>query len=280
MDGCVFSIEEFSPFDGPGIRTTVFLKGCPLRCSWCHNPEGQSTHPQIVRSPNGCIGCLNCEKSALKNNGILTFTEESIKGCPNGLLRCCGEYVSPKEVCDRVLKNEKILRNGGVTFSGGEPLMQSEFLLECLALLKGRLHTAVQTSGYCDTETFKKIADVADYFLYDLKLLNEEKHKKFTGVSNGVIKQNFLHLVNTNKNFVVRIPLIPTVTDTEENIESIAAFLKENGVKYAELLPYNKMAGGKYALAGRKYAPDFDETIPCNAREDIFRKHGIEVNIL
>lgn len=280
MYGLVFSIEEFSPFDGPGIRSTVFLKGCPLHCSWCHNPEGQSAFSEIVRSPNGCLGCLSCEKYAEVKNDKIIFTEQSIKNCPNGLLRVCGEKISSEALCDKILKNKRVLQNGGVTFSGGEPLMQSEFLIECLSHLKGQLHTAVQTSGFCEISTFRRVADVADMFLYDLKIFDDEQHIKHTGVSNENIKKNFVYLVENKKDFIVRIPLIPTVTDTEENLSAIAKFLEQNGVKYVELLPYNKMAGGKYALVGRAYEPLFDEKIPCNPRTDIFQQYGIRANVL
>lgn len=137
MKGCLFSIEEFSVYDGPGIRTTVFLKGCPMRCSWCHNPEGQNPNTEIIRSPNGCIECNNCINSAVTKNGRLCFTEKSIKSCPMGLLRFCGEDIDSTVLCERILKNKQLLQNGGVTFSGGEPFNQSEFLFACLRGLKG-----------------------------------------------------------------------------------------------------------------------------------------------
>lgn len=281
MTGCIFSIEEFSVYDGPGIRTTVFLKGCPLRCTWCHNPEGQTEEPQIVRSPNGCIGCNNCVKAAVKQNGRLVFTEESIKKCPRGLLRTCGEKLDSELLCRRVMKNAVILNNdGGVTFSGGEPFMQSEFLFECLQRLKGKLHTAIQTSGYCSKQVFDTALGLADYFLYDLKLADSAQHKKFTGVPNELILDNFSRLANSGKAFTVRVPLIPGVSDTEENIAGIAKILNDNKVGYAELLPYNKMAGGKYRMLQREYNPGFDETAEVRIREDIFRSYGVEVKVL
>ncbi len=281
MTGTVFSIEEFSVYDGPGIRTSVFLKGCPLRCSWCHNPEGQSFSSEIVRSPNGCCGCLECEKHAVTVNGSLVFTDESIMHCPNHLLRICGEKYESTTLCEKLLKNQAILKNGGgVTFSGGEPLAQSEFLVECLDILKEKLHTAIQTSGYCEKFVFEKALSKADYFLFDLKIYDEEKHIKYTGVSNSKIHKNFSLLTESGVPFVVRMPLIPTVTDTKENISDICRFLCEKGVKYAELLPYNKMAGGKYKLAGKVYTPMFDESVPVNTRQDIFEFFGIKTKIL
>lgn len=182
MQGCVFSIEEFSVYDGPGIRTTVFLKGCPLRCTWCHNPEGQNSAIEIVKSPNGCIGCNHCFEYACEENGRLYFTEKSIKNCPMGLLRFCGELYESEVLCQKLLKNKNILNNGGgVTFSGGEPLMQYEFVFECVGKLKDKLHTAIQTSGYCDEEIFKQAVSLADFFLFDLKIIDDSLHKKYVG---------------------------------------------------------------------------------------------------
>ncbi len=280
MTGCVFSIEEFSVYDGPGIRTTVFLKGCPLSCSWCHNPEGQNPRPEIVKSPNGCIGCGNCLKDAKTQNGKICFTEQSMKNCPMGLLRICGEEIEAFVLCERLLKNKDLLKNGGVTFSGGEPLMQSDFLLECLQKLKGQLNTAIQTSGYCEKDIFQKVLQLADFFLFDLKLADDTLHRKHTGVSNKKILENFSLLAKSGKDFVVRIPLIPTVTDTKDNILRIVKILKENGVNYVELLPYNKMAGGKYAMVGQKYEPTFDETVEVQIPEELLLENKINFRVL
>lgn len=281
MTGCIFSIEEFSVYDGPGIRTTVFLKGCPLRCSWCHNPEGQAKEPEIVRSPNGCIGCRSCIRGAKEQDGKWLFSQESIENCPMGLIRVCGEITESDALCQRILKNEVILKNGGgVTFSGGEPLMQSEFLLACLRTLKGRLHTALQTCGYCDERVFGRVLENVDHVLYDLKLAQSESHRVFTGVDNLRILNNFSTLANSKKPFVVRIPLIPGVTDTEENLTAIAGILRDNRVRYAELLPYNRMAGGKYKMTQREYRPGFDESVPPNARRDVFDRFGIQIKLL
>ncbi len=280
LEGIVFSVEEFSVYDGPGIRTTVFLKGCPLRCSWCHSPEGQEKAPQIVKSPNGCLGCGTCLKYAEKSGDGFRFTQKSIAHCPRHLLRVAGKIQTPEALTAELLKNREILKNGGVTFSGGEPLLQPEFLLACLGLLKGKIHTALQTCGYVSPEVFRKVLEEVDYVLFDLKLFDGTAHRRYTGVSNENILQNFVTLVRSGKEFVPRIPLIPGVTDTAENIAALANFLAENRVFYAELMPYNTMAGSKYALAGREYKPDFDDKIPCNPRTEIFEEYGIKTLIL
>jgi len=230
--------------------------------------------PEIVRSPNGCIGCGSCTKTG-------AFTLDSIKKCPMNLLRVCGESVSSDALCNKLLKNERILSNGGgVTFSGGEPLMQHEFLLECIQKLKGKLHTAVQTSGFCLPEVFEEVLSAADYFLYDLKLVDEQQHIKYTGVSNKNILRNFARLSQSNVDFTVRVPLIPGVTDTEENLNAIAKMLNDNGVSYVELLPYNKMAGGKYKMLLREYRPCFDEKAEVSIRDNIFEGHNIKIKVM
>lgn len=278
----VFSIEEFSLFDGDGIRTTVFLKGCPLRCEWCHNPEGQTLLNEVLRSPNGCRGCGECEKHAEASPTGLIYTQKSIERCPEGLLRRCAVEYTPDKLVEKLSKNLDVLNaaGGGVTFSGGEPTLNADFLLECLTLLCGKTHRAVQTCGYCSSEIFDNIIANAELILFDIKLVSSELHKHYTGVDNEIILENFRTLAKSKTPFLVRIPLIPTVTDTEENITAIAKLLRECGVSYAELLPYNKAAGAKYALVSRKYTTTFDTFIPVNARKDIFSKYGIITRIL
>lgn len=278
--GIVFSIEEFSVFDGPGIRTAVLLKGCPLNCSWCHNPEGRDPRPEVIKSPNGCVHCGACSKFTVTEGERTFLLPDSIKKCPMNLIRKCGEFMTAEELCKKLLKNERILSDGGITFSGGEPLYQHEFLFACLEILKGRMHTAIQTTGFCSKDVFKKAVALADYFLYDLKIVNEEKHKRYTGVSNKQILENFSFLAASGIPFTARTPLIPGVTDTIENIESIAAFLKQNGVGYIELLPYNKLAGAKYKAAGRVFAPDFDPSVSPQPHVEVFRSSNIKVKIL
>jgi pyruvate formate lyase activating enzyme len=214
-------------------------------------------------------------------NGVLSFTEEGIKKCPMHLLRVCGEDLECDALCEKLLKNQRILNmGGGVTFSGGEPLMQHEFLFACMHRLKGKLHLAIQTSGFSSESVFSRALALSDYFLYDLKLIDDGMHRRYTGVSNERILRNFSALAKSGVPFTVRVPLIPTVTDTEENIEAIAKLLQSHGVPYVELLPYNKMAGGKYKMVLREYRPCFDESVPVQTGEEIFSRYGIETKIL
>ena len=278
--GRVFSIEEFSIHDGPGIRITVFLKGCPLRCVWCHSPEGVSYEKQMVKSPNGCLNCGNCIKASEEKFGVSKLTTASVSACPQRLIRECGEDYSAQELTDKILKKAVFLEDGGVTFSGGEPLLQAEFLIDCLKILDGKVHRAIQTSGYAKPEIFNKVLENVDYVLFDLKIMDVEKSIEYTSKDNSQIKQNFITLAKSGKEFVVRVPLIPTITDTEENVTKIAQFMSENGAKKVELMPYHKLTGSKYAMVGEKYTPPFDQTVLVNCRENIFGKYGISIKIL
>ncbi len=269
MKGRIFSIEEFSTFDGPGIRMTVFLKGCPLSCKWCHNPEGQSFEKEFYRSPNGCANCNKCLIDG-------KLTEKSISLCKRNLVKQIGEDISPQDLFKKILKNKKVLdmNKGGVTFSGGEPLGQLDFLIQCLELLKGKVHTCVQTCGY--SKNFDKVIDKADMFLYDLKLINENEHVKYCGTDNKIILENYKKLAESKKPFITRVPLITGITDTKENLTSIAEFLNSLNVSYVEVLPYNNFAGAKYKGLLKEYTPKIDENKSYNA-ETIFSQHGIKV---
>ena len=280
--GNVFSIEEFSTFDGPGIRTTVFLKGCPLRCQWCHNPEGQEFENSILRSPNGCLGCGKCKQYALEQSGHVIYTEESMRACPQHLLRWCATQYTPQALVEKIKKNAAILNasGGGVTFSGGEPLSQHLFLTECLRQLRGVTNRAIQTSGFAPSEIFQSVLKETDLVLYDIKLVNASLHRHYTGVRNDLILKNFESLVCGNVPYLIRTPLVPGVTDTNENLSQIAALLNNFGVDYIELLPYNPMAGAKYPLAGMQFCPDYDTTAASNLDTTIFEQMGIHAKIV
>ena len=282
MQGRIFSIEEFSVFDGPGVRMTVFFKGCPLRCVWCHNPEGQNFATEWVRSPNGCLGCGACIKAGMEASGKPCLTAESVVVCPRHLVRVAGEDVTADDLVARIEAKIPMLNTvgGGITFSGGEPLSQPEFLAECLQRLQGKTHRALQTCGYAAPQLFADLLTHCDYVLYDLKLMDSAQHRRYTGVENTVILENYRTLAHSGVPFITRIPLIPTVNDTEKNITATAEFLASLGVDRVELLPYNRAAGAKYPLVMREYAVDFNEELPPEPRKDIFEKFGIGVVVL
>lgn len=249
LSGIIFSIEEFAVNDGPGIRTTVFLKGCPLRCMWCHNPEGQSPKPQPLTK--------------------------------QGRTEMCGYSIDAESLATRIKRDEDIFRdsNGGVTFTGGEPLVQAQFLCDVMDRLDG-IHKAVETCGHASTEVFQRVLDRVDFVLFDIKIADSDLHKRYTGVGNELIKANLKRLCESGKPFVARVPLIPGVNDTLENMEATANLLQgAKGLQRVELLRYHKTAGAKYPMIGLEYKPDFDENaIP--KIHDTFTEKGIKLLIL
>lgn len=235
MTGLIFDIKRFAVHDGPGIRTTVFLKGCPLHCRWCHNPEGQSQTP-----------CISERKVHLDGR---EYVEEEVTG----------RWVSGAEVMDEVIRERLVMEEsgGGVTFSGGEPLMQSGFLTELLgASRREGLHTTVDTSGYASRSALEAVAPLTDLFLYDLKLIDDAAHRRHTGCSNAMILSNFRWLACQGKTLRVRIPLIRGLTSTPENTRAIAGFLLSCGtpLPQIDLLPYHRTGSHKYEKLG----------IPCH----------------
>ena len=249
--GTVFSIEEFAIHDGPGIRTTVFLKGCPLRCAWCHNPEGQSFRPVPM-----------------------------VKKGENSI---CGEEYSSEELASKLLRDEEIFKmnGGGVTFTGGEPLAQAGFLVEVLDKLAGRIHTAIETCGYAPKEVFREVTGKVDLVMMDIKIVDPELHRKWTGKGNALILNNLETLIASAKPFIARIPLIPGVNDGDDNLEATAALLEgATGLQRVELLPYHKTAGAKYPMVSREYSPGFDTGKAPRLDKEPFEKRNIKTIIL
>jgi pyruvate formate lyase activating enzyme len=250
--GLVFDLREFTVHDGPGGRLTVFLKGCPLACTWCQNPEGQNPFPELMAKTNACTGCGNCRKEV--NTEDYRLFGRSPSRCPAGLLRVSGEWYTAEALLDRILPLKEMLEmtEGGVTFSGGEPLMQSEFLAVMLDLLREHgIHTAIETSGYADAATFREIVlRRCDYVMMDLKLMRKDLHEAYTGVDNTLILENARALRESGVPHVFRTPMIPGITDTEENLAAILAFV---GNSPHEKIPYNAAAGSKYPMLGREY---------------------------
>ena len=254
MTGTIFDIKEFSIHDGPGGRTTVFLKGCPLRCKWCHNPEGLIAKPQIMKKHNLCSGCKLCEKECCHPD--CEPFDVCIHTCPNGCLSLSGEEIDSKVLAKKLNRDKAMfeLTKGGITISGGEPLMQADFVCDLVDNLNG-IHTAIQTSGYADTETYKRVVSKFDYVMQDIKLVDEDEHIKYTGVSNKKILKNIEWLKQCGKEFIFRIPLIPDITDTKENLSAISKLVQGYNAEY---LPYNQMAGSKYKMLGMEYKLEQD----------------------
>jgi len=231
MTGIIFDIKRFAIHDGPGIRTTIFLKGCPLRCGWCHNPES------IEQTP-----C--CFKKIMKLNGR-TFAREEVIGYEITLVQLFAELEK-----ERVFMDES---GGGVTFSGGEPLMQYDFLMEMLTMCrKNGMRTAVDTSLYAPWEKIRNVSEIADLFLLDLKLMDSELHQKYTGVPNELILENIRKLSASDVAMIIRIPVIPKVTDSTENIAQTISFLQtlNRKIKEVHLLPFHQTASEKYRRMG------------------------------
>ena len=252
----IFNIMRYSVHDGPGIRTTVFFKGCPLTCKWCHNPEGIDRKPRQVFNPKKCIKCGRCAGKTGGANEVVGADEVSGVDCPTGARETTGYEITVNELMKEINKDLLFYEQsgGGVTFSGGEPLNQAQFLLEVLKRCKeDYINTAIDTSGYCNTETLIKAAETACYFLYDIKFIDSAKHEKYCGVPNDIILKNLKCLANTNVKLLIRIPVIPTVNDDMGEMEKIFVFIKDFKIETVHLLPYHNIHEGKYNRIGKQY---------------------------
>jgi len=291
--GLVFNIQKYSVQDGPGIRTTAFLKGCPLRCEWCHNPEGISSRREILVQESRCIRCGECRRacSHSETNGndarlptnlaTCELCGACIEACPSGARQMVGRELTVKEVMTAVLQDRLFYEDsgGGVTFSGGEPLSQAPFLREALqACRREGIHTAVDTCGYAPPADLLAVAALTDLFLYDLKFINDAAHRKYTGVSNRLVLENLQALGRAHKSIWVRVPVIPGLNDSKVELSAIARFAASvPGVQQTNLLPFHRSGISKAQRLGRT-APRAQqtpsaETMACAL--DIFRGAGL-----
>ena len=255
MTATIFDMERNSFVDGPGIRTTVFFKGCNLKCAWCHNPESQDFKPQMMFYKDKCKGCGKCKKICPTPDQC-TLCGKCTFYCPVDARKVCGREYTVDEVFAEVIKDKAYYDNsgGGVTFSGGECMLQIDFLVEILKKCKENgIHTAVDTAGHIPFESFEKILPYTDLFLYDIKCFESAKHKRLVGVGNEMILENLKKLFKTGAKIWIRIPVIAAVNDSIEEMLQIKAFLDQCGnPEKIELLPYHAMGENKYAAIGRE----------------------------
>lgn len=251
MTGIVFDIKEFALHDGPGPRTTVFLKGCPLRCRWCHNPEGLSPQPQLLVKQALCVGCGRCRRGCAHPE-CAPF-DRCLHACPNGAISLCGQSVEAEALAQKLKRDAAFFASsgGGITVSGGEPLLQAAFVQELCAHLGNDIHKTLETSGCAAPQTFQSTVKLFDLVLFDLKLADAAAHSEWTGADNTQILANLAWLRTAGIPFILRIPLIPGITDTRENLSALAAIAGNDPV---ELLAYNALAGAKYPMAGREWS--------------------------
>lgn len=254
MSGLIFDIQRFCAHDGPGIRTVVFMKGCPLRCGWCHNPEGRSGGPELAFYANKCIKCGRCIEVCPRGDGDCLVCGACAEVCPSEAKRIVGRMADVSEVVETVMRDERFYgtSGGGVTLCGGEPLFQPKFALSLLKRFKkAGLHTALETSGFAPCEVLSDVCRHADLVLYDLKVVDQAKHLKFCGVRNDLILANARLLSESGAEILFRTPIIPGINDSPEDMRMLNEFISSLPNAHPhELMPYHQLGAGKYEALG------------------------------
>ncbi|GAB6149566.1 glycyl-radical enzyme activating protein [Clostridium novyi] len=297
MEGIVFDIQRFSVHDGPGIRSLVFLKGCPLSCLWCSNPESQKPNPQVMFISRNCIQCGNCARACkvgaidvINRNGIdknkCINCGKCVETCYANALNMAGTSKKVEEIIEVLRKDNSYYRRsgGGITLSGGEPLYQGDFAIELLKACKDKgWHTAVETTAFVNREVLKRALKYLDLVMVDVKSMDSIKHKKYTGQGNEIILGNIKFISEFGVPIVIRVPVIPGVNDDEENIRNTAKFaMSLNGVKEVNLLPYHRLGENKYDYLGYEYKMK-DLEVPgddnINKLKSIVEQYGLNCKI-
>jgi len=295
----VFEIERYATEDGPGIRTVIFLKGCNLHCIWCQNPESQEMRPQVMYYQKQCVGCKKCVEACptgsvqlkepfgfISDPATCTLCGACVDACFYDARKIIGESWPVEDLFKEVLKDKAFFdeSGGGVTFSGGEPMLQAEEIAELAGLLKAEeIPTAVETAGYVKWGRFEPLLPLVDLFYIDLKHIDPQQHRRYTGVPNELILENIKKLTQLHTNVVVRIPVIPGVNDTQEVMTEMFRFLAEEAkAPRVELLPYHRLGMAKYQGLGREYKMRDAENVleeACDPFADLGRSMGIAVSI-
>lgn len=284
--GLVFNVQRYSLHDGPGLRSTVFMKGCPLSCAWCHNPESQSPRVEFVRLGHRCMSCGRCSEEERADPVVSGRDESDVEACPTGALQSVGQSMEAAALVDVLLRDRIFFdeSGGGVTFSGGEPLAQAPFVIDAMGRLRAEgVHTALDTCGFARWPDLREAASHASLVLYDIKLMDEARHRAVTGASNDVILQNLASLTGVHANIWIRVPIIPGINDDDGNLDATAAFLGPlPGIRQVDLLPYHPTGAAKFARVGMDYALHGTPTPGTERLEALaarFRARGLTTTI-